>query len=330
MTVAREMPPPERRRLKLEGEWVLLVTLAAVFVGMSMVSPYFLEPSNLLEATRFMAEIGLVAMGMTFVMRCGGIDLSVGSNIALTGVVIGMLCDAGVNVWLAVSWGLVQATLCGVFNGIVVTRLQIPAIIVTIGTLAVFHGVALGISGAKAFPLPEPLYPLGQGYIGPVPAQLIIFLAITAVLAFVLGRTRFGRVISAIGYNETAARFAGLRTDRTKLLVYALSGLLSGLAAVIFIARVSSARENAGQGLELDAVTIAVLGGASIYGGKGTILGTLLGVLIVGFLRNGMTLGYVAFEVQNIFVGVILIVAVTINELLRRYQQRHFGRKVGS
>ena len=145
-----------------------------------------------------------------------------------------------------------------------------------------------------------------------------------------LGRTRFGRIISAIGYNETAARFAGLRTDRTKLLVYALSGLLSGLAAVIMVARVSSARENAGAGLEIDAVTIAVLGGATVYGGTGTVLGTFLGVLIVGFLRNGMTLGYIASEVQNIFVGGILIVAVTINELLRRYQQRHSGRRVGS
>src|SRR5262249_39062362 len=151
---------------------------------------------------------------------------------------------------------------------------------------------ALGISGAQPYSVPEGFYPLGQGYVGKLPIQLILFVLCAAMLAFMLARTTFGRVLSAIGFNETAARFAGLSVDRCKFLVYMLSGSLAGLAALIYISRVASAREDAGVGTELDAVTIAVLGGAAVGGGRGSITGTLLAILIVGFLRNGLSLAF--------------------------------------
>ena len=300
-------------------EFILVAALVVLVAVMSAYSPYFLTLSNILELTRSITEVGLIALGMTLVVLTGGIDLSVGSTVALTSVTAGMMMSAGVEVWLAALGALVLGVLCGLANGLMIVRLRMPSIIATIATLAIYRGAALGLSGSKPYEIPGSFYLLGQSYVGPIPLQLLILLACAAILAIVLKMTLFGRTLYAIGNNESAARFAGLRVDRAKIVVYMISGFLSALAAMIFISRVSGARENAGLGYELDAVTVVVLGGASISGGRGSIVGTLLGLLIIGLLRNGLTLGFVPAEVQVVFVGLILIGAAVLNRLLARF-----------
>lgn len=311
------------RSSKLPPAWatntLLAVVLILVVAVMATLSDTFLTLDNLLNATRFTTEIGLVALGMTLVMITGGIDLSVGSVIALTAVVVGMLIQAGVGAWPAAILGLGLGLLLGALNGFVITRVGLPPIIITLATLAIYRGVAYGISGAGAFPIPDSLSVLGQGYLGPLPVQLPLFLAVAAGVWVLLARTTFGRTLYALGVNETAARFAGLHVERVKLAAYALSGLLSAAAAVIFISRVSSAKANAGEGYELDAITIVVLGGGSVAGGRGGVVGTLLGLAIIGFTRNGLTQAYIPPEVQAILIGAVLVAAVIGNELFARW-----------
>jgi rhamnose transport system permease protein len=253
--------------LRVARVQILAFVLVIAVAVMSTLSDTFLTVDNLLNATRFMTEIGLVALGMTLVMITGGIDLSVGAVIALTAVVVGLLIQAGIGAWPAAVIGLCLGALLGALNGFVITRVGLPPIIVTLATLAIYRGVAYGISAARAFPIPDSLSVLGQGYLGPLPVQLLLFLAGAAGVWLVLARTTFGRTLYALGVNETAARFAGLHVDRVKLAAYAVSGLLSAVAVVIFISRVSSAKANAGEGYELDAITIVVLGGGSVAGG---------------------------------------------------------------
>lgn len=298
---------------------LLAVVLVVAIAVMATLSDTFLTVDNLLNATRFMTEIGLVALGMTLVMITGGIDLSVGSVIALTAVVIGLLIQAGFGAWPAAVIGLCLGALLGALNGFVITRVGLPPIIITLATLAIYRGIAYGISGARAFPIPDSLSVLGQGYLGPLPVQLPLFLAVAAGVWLVLARTTFGRTLYALGVNETAARFAGLHVDRVKLAAYAASGLLSAAAAVIFISRVSSAKANAGEGYELDAITIVVLGGGSVAGGRGGVIGTLLGLAIIGVTRNGLTQAYIPPEVQAILIGAVLVAAVVGNELFARW-----------
>jgi rhamnose transport system permease protein len=311
-----------RRKWSIRGafeELILIVALAVLVAVMSSYSPYFLTPSNLLESTRSVTEVGLIALGMTLVVLTGGIDLSVGSTVALTSVAAGMLMSSGVEVWIACALSLLLGALCGLTNGLMIVRLNMPPIIATIATLAIYRGAALGLSGSKPYEIPDAFYILGQAYVGPIPLQLIILAVCALILAVVLKATYFGRVLLAIGNGETAARFAGLHTDRAKIVVYVISGFLSALAAMIFISRVSGARENAGLGYELDAITVVVLGGASISGGRGSILGTLLGLLLIGLLRNGLTLAFVPAEVQTVFVGAFLIGAAILNRALARF-----------
>ena len=311
------------RSSNLPPAWATNLLLAVVLViaiaVMATLSDTFLTVDNLLNATRFMTEIGLVALGMTLVMITGGIDLSVGAVIALTAVVVGMLIQAGLGAWPAAAIGLCLGALLGALNGFVITRVGLPPIIITLATLAIYRGVAYGISAARAFPIPDSLSVLGQGYFGPLPVQLPLFLVVAAAVWLVLARTTFGRTLYALGVNETAARFAGLHVDRVKLAAYGASGLLSAAAAVIFISRVSSAKANAGEGYELDAITIVVLGGGSVAGGRGGVIGTLLGLAIIGVTRNGLTQAYVPPEVQAILIGAILVGAVVGNELFARW-----------
>jgi rhamnose transport system permease protein len=311
------------RSSNLPPTWATNTLLAVVLIlagaVMATLSDTFLTIDNLLNATRFTTEIGLVALGMTLVMITGGIDLSVGSVIALTAVVVGMLIQAGVGASLAALLGLGLGVLLGALNGFVITRVGLPPIIITLATLAIYRGLAYGISDARAFPIPNSLSVLGQGYLGPFPLQLPLFLAVAAGIWLLLARTTFGRTLYALGVNETAARFAGLHVDRVKLAAYALSGLLSAAAAVIFISRVSSAKANAGEGYELDAITIVVLGGGSVAGGRGGVVGSLLGLAIIGITRNGLTQAYVPPEVQAILLGSVLVAAVVGNELFARW-----------
>jgi rhamnose transport system permease protein len=315
---ARPAVGKERRRRQLTVEGLLLAALSIATIIMAQLSPHFLSVDNIFNITRFIAEVGIISLGMTAVILTGGIDLSVGSILGMSGIVLGALFAAGWDVWLAALAAVLVGGLAGLLNGIVVVATRVHSLVVTLATLAIYRGLALGISQGRSYRgFPESFFLLGQGYLGSVPVQLILFGVLAVVFGVLLGRTVFGRVLYASGHSETATLFSGNNVDRVKLVVFTLSGLLSGLAAVVFVSRVSSARGDAGQLVELDAITAVVLGGTALTGGRGSIWGTLLGLLLIGVVRNGLTLAFVPLEVQAVFVGAILILAVAANQWLR-------------
>lgn len=305
--------------LKVSRELVLLGVLVLIVVVMSQLSPLFLTLGNLLNTSRFFVEIGLVALGMTLIIITGGIDLSVGASLALVSITFGFLFVAGVPLVVAILIGLAVGVLAGLFNGLFVTLLDLHPLVVTLGTFALFRGLAFGFTDADAVSnFPAWFAYFGQAYVGPVPGQLFVFVVAVVVMWLVLSRTSFGRYVYAIGHNEEAARFSGVPVRRVKAALYTGTGFLVALAAVIYTSRVSTARADSGLGLELDVISAVVLGGASIYGGKGTIAGTVLGVLIIATLRNGLVLAGVPSTWQLFLLGLLLIVAVFFNEFFRK------------
>ncbi len=308
------------KHLVMRREAVLVLLLLVEMAAMQSLSPLFLTPDNLIEVVRQSAEIGLIALAMTLVIITAGIDLSVGSIVGLSVITMGMLWeDARLPLSLSVLLALMVGTLLGGFNGTLITTVGIPPLIVTLATMAGFRGIALGMSQARSIRnFPEPFLWLGQGYVADIPVQVWI-LALTAVLFHLaLTRTAWGRSVFSIGANEAAARLSGVPVNRVKMQVYMLSGFMSALAAVIYAAHVSVAKPDAGLGFELTAITAVVLGGTAVSGGEGGVLGTLIALLMVGFLRSGLTLARVPSEAQDMMVGLLLIVVVAIDRWSRR------------
>jgi rhamnose transport system permease protein len=287
---------------------------------MHSLSPLFLTPDNLIEVLRQSAEIGLIALAMTLVIITAGIDLSVGSIVGLSAMMMGMLWeDARLPLSFAVPLSLIAGALLGAFNGILVTAVGIPPLIVTLATMAGFRGMALGVSQARSIRnFPENFLWLGQGYVAGVPVQVWILAAAAVLFHLALTRTAWGRSVFSIGANEAAARLSGVPVHRVKTQVYALSGFMSALAAVVYAAHVSVAKPDAGLGFELTAITAVVLGGTAVSGGEGGVLGTLIALLMVGFLRSGLTLARVPSEAQDMMVGLLLIAVVAIDRWSRQ------------
>ena len=310
------------KRLRFSREVVLLGVLIALVIVMTLLDPLFLSPTTLLNTSRFFVEVGLMALGMTLIIITGGIDLSVGSNLGLVSVAVGFSYAAGLPLPLAILFGLVVGVAAGFFNSVFITFLDLHPLVVTLGTFALFQGLAYGLSNADAVSdFPAWFAYFGQAYLGPVPGQLILFVVAVAVVWIILSRTSFGRYVYAIGNNEEAAHFSGVPVRRVKLALYSGIGLLVGMAAVIYTSRVYTARGDSGLGLELDVISAVVLGGASIYGGSGTIGGTVLGVLIIATLQNGLILAGVPSTWQLFILGVLLLVAVFLNEFFRKSEE---------
>ena len=307
-------------RYLLRHEAILAVLLALALAVLAMQSDRFFTIDNLLNQGRLMAEVGLVALAMTFVIVSAGIDLSVGSILGLVAILLGVFWQKlGIPLPLAMFLGVVVGGVAGLVNGIIITRFRVPPLIATLATLALYRGLAEGISQARSVRgYPEWFFVLGQGEVLGVPTQLWIFLACAVIAAIVLGMSTFGRATYATGANIVAARFSGIPVDRTILLIYAASGLISGLAAIIFVSRVSTTRSDMGTGLELDVITAVVLGGTSIFGGRGTIIGTLLGLILMQALKNGLALAGVKGDGTIVVIGLILIATIIISNLVRR------------
>ena len=312
--------PAARQPLHLGQEVVLAVILALALIVLAFTSEQFLTVDNLLNQGRLACEVGLVALPMTLIIVTGGIDLSVGSIMGLCAIMLGVLWkNLGLPLELAILLTLVIGTAAGMVNGLVITRIGVPPLIATLATLALYRGLAEGISQARSVRgYPDWFFILGQGEVAGVPTQLWLLLAAILVFAVLLARTTFGRTLYAIGNNETAARFSGLAVDRAKLTIYGLSGLMAGLAAWIFVSRVSTTRSDMGTGLELDAIAAVVLGGTSIFGGTGSILGTVLGVVLVQLLKNGLALTGVKGDATIVVIGIVLILSILLTNLLQR------------
>lgn len=308
----------------LSQEAILGVLLIVVVAVLSFRSDRFFTSYNLLAQTRFFVEVGLIALPMTMIIITGGIDLSVGSILGFCAVIFGFAWQRwNFGLPLAVLLTLGVGALCGAINGWLIAGLRVPPLIVTLATLAIYRGLALGTSQARPVSgFPDSFFFWGQGYVGPFPTQFLIFVVAAIVAAVMLSRTAFGRFVYATGANETASRFAGLPVDRIKLLLYTASGFMAAVAALIFVSRVSTAKADAGLGTELDVITAVVLGGTSIYGGQGTILGTVLGLVLVTLLRNGLALAGVKGDASVVIIGATLVIAVLINSVLQRRAAR--------
>jgi ribose/xylose/arabinose/galactoside ABC-type transport system permease subunit len=307
-------------RYLLRHEAILAVLLVLALGVLAMQSDRFFTVDNLLNQGRLMAEVGLVALAMTFVIVSAGIDLSVGSILGLVAILLGVFWQKlGLPLPVAMGLGVLVGGIAGLVNGIIITRFRVPPLIATLATLALYRGLAEGISQARSVRgYPDWFFVLGQGEVLGVPTQLWIFLACALVAAIVLGMSTFGRATYASGANAVAARFSGIPVDRTILLIYTVSGLISGLAAIIFVSRVSTTRSDMGTGLELDVITAVVLGGTSIFGGRGTIIGTLLGLVLMQALKNGLALAGVKGDGTIVVIGLILIATIIISNLVRR------------
>lgn len=322
-------------------EPILALLLMLLLAGLSLASPNFRQPSNYLGMTRFFVEIGLIALPMTFVIITGGMDLSVGSLVALAAVTLGIAWrDWHLSIWTATALGVLVASVGGLINGALIVGFRIPPLIVTLATMAAYRGVAVGISrGDSIGGFPAGFRVLGRGfYYLPygieVPGQLIYLVVLAVVFWVLLSRTVTGRQVYAIGLNEAAARYAGIPVDWVKLVIYTLSGAMAGLAGAVLASRVSTATPDLGLLFELDAITACVLGGVSISGGRGTILGSMLGLCIVGSLKRGLFFLGVQARDQSIIIGIVLILAVFVHQVLvpavRNWRLRLSHSKEGS
>ena len=298
----------------------LLGVLAVLATTMAFLSEHFLSAANLLGMTRHLAEMGIVACGMTLIIMTGGIDLSVGSLLALCSIVLGYAAQEwGLGLPAAVALALAVGAGGGALNGALVTRGGFPPLVATLGTMALFRGVALRISEARPVSgFPAAFEWLGQGHVGPVPVQTVVWAAVALATGAMVVRTPIGPFTRAIGDNARAARFAALPVSGVTLGLYTATGLLTALAALISTARFSTARADAGAGLELEVIAAVVLGGTAITGGRGSVLGTVLGVLILGVARNGLTLLGVEQEWRSMMTGTILIAAAISDQWIGR------------
>lgn len=296
------------------NEWVLIAVLLVEVVLFSVSGANFLSAANGFEISRLAVEIGLLALVMTPIIITGGIDLSVGSMMGLSAVVMGALWrDAHLPLPLAILITLLVGVGGGYLNAAIITKLRFPPLIVTLGTFSLFRGVAEGLTrGIENYSgFGENYLFLGQGYLFDViPTQLLIFVPAIVAIYWMLERTAFGRSLYAIGYSAEGARYAGIKVRRSLTVIYTLSGFVSSLAAVIYVAHLGQAKSDAGTGYELMAITAVVLGGASIFGGRGTILGTVLGLFAIVILQNGLRLSGLPAELAGIMTGVLLIVVI--------------------
>lgn len=310
--------PPLSHRLSFRIE--SLVVLLVLCTAMAALSPFFLSVSNFLNILLATATIGVLAIGATFVICAAGIDLSLGSVLGLSGVVGAILSVKLGAPWpVALAGGLATGAAAGFVNGILVTRGGIPAFIVTLGMLGIARGLALILTNGQAvYGLDPVLVFLGQGRPWGVPMPALVFLLVALVTHWLLAYTRFGRYTLVIGDNEAAARAMGIRVERHKVALYTLSGLLAGTAGILFMARVNAGDPTAGLGYELTAITAAIIGGTNLFGGRGSILGTFIGALVMGVLQNGLNLLAVQSYYQQMAIGAVLIFAVWLDQSSRR------------
>jgi rhamnose transport system permease protein len=311
--------------LLMTWELILFVIFIVVIIVNSYLSPYFLDLFNILDTTFNFMEKAIVALPMIFVIICGDIDISVAGIIALSSLLMGLASAAGAATGTLVLVGLGTGLAAGFLNGLLITGFGIPAIAVTIGSMSLFRGISYAVLGDQAYTkYPQSFAFFGQGYIGntTIPFELVLFIVLAVVFGLLLHRTTFGRKVYTIGNNATTARFSGVPVNRIRLIVFSLSGMMSGLAAILLTSRIGSTRPNIASGWELEIITTVVLGGVAISGGKGNILGVIIGIFLIGFLKFGMGLINVPGKVMNIVIGFLLIFAIMLPGYIHALRNR--------
>jgi len=311
-----------RERWFPNGEWVLAIVLLFEIAIFSAIGENFFTSENFFEVIRLSVELGLLSLAMTPIVITGGIDLSVGSMMALAAVIFGAAWhDAGLPIPAAAALALLTGSLGGALNAALITRLNIPPLIVTLGSFSLFRGIAEGITHASVnySGFPASFLWLGQGYLGGiVPVQFPIFLIAFAAYAILLHRSAIGRTLYVIGFSPSGARYAGVPVPRRLALLYFLSGLVASLAAIIYVAHLGQAKSDAGSGYELAAITAVVLGGTSVFGGRGTVWGTLFGLFSISILQNGLRLAALPSEMSGVLTGIVLIATIALCRLRGR------------
>ena len=292
------------------------IGLLLIIIVISIMSPNFLTINNIFNVLRQVSINALIAFGMTFVILTGGIDLSVGSILALTGAVTAGMLASGIDPILAMGLGLLLGAILGAVNGIIIAKGKVAPFIATLATMTIYRGLTLvytegkpisGLGDSLSFQL------LGKGYFFGIPVPIVTMLLAFGVLYFILKKTTFGRRVYAVGGNEEASKLSGIRVDRIKIYVYALTGFLAALASLILTSRLNSAQPTAGNMFELDAIAAVVLGGTSLTGGRGWIVGTVIGALIIGVLNNGLNLIGVSSFFQQVVKGAVILIAVLLD-----------------
>jgi ribose transport system permease protein len=319
--VAPRLPEAVRDRLSdVVSQLAAAGGLIVVFIALSFASPYFLTSNNLFNIGVQVSIVAIVAMGQTLVILTAGIDLSVGSVAGLGGVLGTMaMAKAGFPMVPGICIGILTGAAIGIVNGLLITQMRLPPFIATLGMLGVARGLTFIVGGENAvYGLPDSFRLFGEGQIGPVPLPILYVIVIAVAIYLILSRTRLGRYAYAIGSNEQAARISGIPINRYKLAVYVISGALAGFGGMIAASLVHSGQPNYGVGLELNAIAACVIGGASLFGGVGTVGGTLIGALLMAVITNGAVLLNITQYYQQVIIGVIIWVAVWWDQVRRR------------
>ncbi len=293
-----------------------LIALLLIVVIITIINPSFMTTTNILNVLRQVSISALIAFGMTFIILTGGIDLSVGSTLALTGAVAATMLASGMDPILTILIALLLGAILGAINGVIIAKGKVAPFIATLATMTIYRGLTLvytegrpvsGLGDSTTFQM------LGKGYFLGIPVPVVTMILAFFALWFIMHKTTFGRRVYAVGGNEGAARLSGINTDRVKIMVYSLTGMLAALSALILTSRLNSAQPTAGTSYELDAIAAVVLGGTSLTGGRGWIFGTLVGALIIGVLNNGLNLIGVSSFFQQVVKGAVILIAVLID-----------------
>lgn len=292
-----------------------LIGLLALCVIISIITPRFLNVNNLLNVLTQVSVNAVIAIGMSYVILTGGIDLSVGSILAITGAVSASIIVKSNSVFLAIVTAIIIGALIGAFNGIIVSKGKIQPFIVTLAAMTIFRGVTyVYTNGTPISGLGKDFTFIGNAKVLGIPFPVIITLIVFLIAYYIINETRFGRYVYALGGNEDSTRLSGINTDRIKMIVYVVSGIAAAISGVIVTSRIGSASPNAGSGYELDAIAAVVLGGTSLSGGEGSITGTIIGAMIIGVLNNGLNLMNVSPFYQSIVKGLVILLAVLIDK----------------
>ncbi|MBY5786012.1 ABC transporter permease [Rhizobium leguminosarum] len=308
------------RRIVASWEVLLFAVAVLIFIFNSLASPYFLDAWNLSDATFNFTEKAMIAFAMALLVISGEIDLSVAAIIALASTAMGAAAQVGIGTPGLVAIGIGTGLACGIFNGVLVSVLKLPSIVVTIGTMSLFRGISYIVLGDQAYgKYPADFAYFGQGYVVWVFSfEFVLFIVLAILFAILLHATNFGRQVYAIGNNDFAARFSGIPVERVKFILFLLTGVMSGVAAVCLTSRLGSTRPSIAQGWELEVVTMVVLGGISILGGSGTIVGVVIAAFVMGLVTFGLGLLNVPGIVMSIFIGLLLIITIAIPIIARR------------